>query len=530
MQEIRARKQQMQTAALQQQQVQMEIDRTKAVNQAYQDAFSPQPDGTVQLDTNKLTGALAKNGHGEAIPGIMEGYTKYQQSLANLKETNGKVAAAEADAAGNLAATVQAAKNDPALFHSLLTDAINRKIIDQSHFAPLDQQLQQAMQADPTGEQARALVGQFTTQMIAGSPKQQELANARTTAQARKQEADTQTNRLTLETPKIQAETTAAQQKASGTEPIQPAQQAQIDISKAAKAETERHNAVEEKQGAGRLAVAQQELGLKKEQFGFDTNGGVSSTAKAIVSGELDPQTVRSMLRRNPGLIEQAKRLDPNWDEATIDSRYQTLHEFTNTSTGKAGGQVIALNTLVHHADLYQRTAEALKNGNFRPGNAAYNEVSTLFGGPAPTNANLVARFLAGETAKVATGGVPGEGEVNGILANLGNNASPDQLANAGRTLLQIAAGRATPLMERVHQNKLEKQIQVIGPDAREILQRHGFDPETMKPVQQGGGGGTPAIPASIPGAARSTVHYSPSTKMFYYTTDGGKTWQTAKP
>jgi hypothetical protein len=530
MQEIRARKQQMQTAALQQQQVQMEIDRTKAVNQAYQDAFSPQPDGTVQLDTNKLTTALAKNGHGEAIPGIMEGYTKYQQSLANLRETNGKVAAAEADAAGNLAATVQAAKNDPALFHSLLTDAINRKIIDQTHFAPLDQQLQQAMQADPTGEQARALVGQFTTQMIAGSPKQQELANARTTAQARKQEADTSDKRLTLETPKIQAETTAAQQKASGTEPIQPADQAKIDLEKTGQANTEAYRAKELAQGAGRLSVEQEKLKLQKEQFGFDTNGGVSSTAKAIVNGDLDPQTVRSMLRRNPGLVEQAKRLDPTWDEANIDSRYETLKEFTNTSVGKAGGQSIALNTLIHHADLYQRVGEALKNGSFRPGNALYNEVSTLFGGPAPTNTALVARFLAGETGKVATGGVPAEGEINGILQKLSTDNSPDQLVNAGKTILQIAAGRATPLMERVHQNKLDNQIHVIGPDAKEILQRRGFDPETMKPVQQGGGGGTPAIPASIPGAARSTVHYSPSTKMFYYTTDGGKTWQTAKP
>src|SRR5262249_55628077 len=137
----------------------------------------------------------------------------------------------------------------------------------------------------------------------------------------------------------------------------------------------------------------------------------------------------------------QAKRLDPNWDEATLDNRYQTLREFTSTGMSHAGGQALALNTLIHHADLYMQAAEALKNGTFRPGNAVYNAVATTFGAAPPTNAALVARFFASETGKVATGGVLAEGEINGILKNLGTDASPAAIAGAGKTLLQIAAG-----------------------------------------------------------------------------------------
>jgi len=40
----------------------------------------------------------------------------------------------------------------------------------------------------------------------------------------------------------------------------------------------------------------------------------------------------------------------------------------------------------------------------------------------------------------------------------------------------------------------------------------------------------TPAIPASISTQYRGMAHYSPSQKKFYYSADGGKTWQTAPP
>ncbi len=135
------------------------------------------------------------------------------------------------------------------------------------------------------------------------------------------------------------------------------------------------------------------------------------------------------------------------------------------------------------------------------PGKKIYNEVSALFGAPAPQNAALVARFLAGETGKVATGGVPAEGEIKGILGSLGTDASPEQIRGAGRKLLEIAGGRATPLMERIKNAKLENVVQVLGADAKEILKRRGFDPETMKPVAAGSGGG-----------ARATHRFNPAT------------------
>lgn len=244
--------------------------------------------------------------------------------------------------------------------------------------------------------------------------------------------------------------------------------------------ETARHNRSEEATAAGRLKIEQQ-------RFGYDSSG-VSPAAQMAADGRMDPVTLRSQLRSNPGLMGQILRVDPKFDEGNIDNRYNTLKEFTSTSNTKAGGQALALNTLIHHADLYMQTAEALKNGTFVPGNKIYNAVVSAFGSAPPQNAALVARFFAGETGKVATGGVPAEGEINGILKNLGTSASPEQIAGAGKTLLQIAAGRATPLMERAKQAKIDNVVQVLGTDAKEILARRGFNAD-MKP-----GGGTGKI------------------------------------
>jgi hypothetical protein len=224
-----------------------------------------------------------------------------------------------------------------------------------------------------------------------------------------------------------------------------------------------------------------------------------------------------SFTRGGPGsaIMRKVLLINPDYNANMWQAQRDTVNEFSNTSVGKAGGQALALNTLVHHADLWLQAAEALKNGNFRPGNAAYNAVASTFGSAPPTEANLVARFLAGETGKVASGGVPAEGEINGILKNLGNDAGPDQIAAAGKSLLQVAGGRMVPLKERAKAMHVDGIVQVLGPDAEAILRRRGFDPETMKPAAPGaatGAAGIPTLPAKLSKADEGKVFLSPKT------------------
>ena len=210
--------------------------------------------------------------------------------------------------------------------------------------------------------------------------------------------------------------------------------------------------------------------------------------------GDLDMPSASARTGNAQALRQAVLQYDPEYTQLLAQQRKEGLKEFMNTSSSKAGGQLISLNTLVHHADLYLDTAAALQNGTFRPGNAVYQAVQDLTGKAQPTNAALVAQFLAGETGKVATGGTPTEGEVNKVLAKLGTSSSPDQIAGAGQTLLQIASGRMIPLKEMRDKAGLQKFVDILGPDARNILIKRGYDPETMQKAT----GQTPRAPIVV--------------------------------
>jgi hypothetical protein len=175
--------QSLQAGAVDLQARQLQLDQTRAINQAYRDAFTPDQNGNLTLDQGKLTQALATSGHGAAIPGILKANMEYQQAAAALAKTNGEVAAQRNDFAGSIAAAIQAANNEPHYAVALLTDAFGRKAIDPQVAMPNIQKIQQALQADPSGATARAFVAQATATMLAQSPKQRELATSAMTAQ-----------------------------------------------------------------------------------------------------------------------------------------------------------------------------------------------------------------------------------------------------------------------------------------------------------------------------------------------------------
>lgn len=259
-----------------------------------------------------------------------------------------------------------------------------------------------------------------------------------------------------------------------------------------------------DKQDPGLLAAI---LGLKGAQqtvaqaqvASILTPEQIQSNARDLLNGDLAPDQIKELrpggrINQGPQIIEAARAMAKEdgrpfslFDlEQQAAQRENTLKEFTNTTIGHAGGQKLALNTLIHHADLYLEAAQALKNGNFRPGNALYNKIATMFGSAPPTNAALLAQFFASETGKVATGGVPAEGEIKSILSKMGTDGSPDAMEGAGRTLIGIAAGRMIPLKDLRDKAKLQKYVDILGPDAREVLQRRGYNPESMKPWKVG--------------------------------------------
>ena len=100
---------------MQQQQIQenqLKLDQTKALNDAYRSALVVNPDGSNDIDTGRLTQSLAASGvGGSQIPGVMKAVTDYKKGIADLQDTQAKVATAHADNGGAIGAAVKAANS-----------------------------------------------------------------------------------------------------------------------------------------------------------------------------------------------------------------------------------------------------------------------------------------------------------------------------------------------------------------------------------------------------------------------------------
>jgi hypothetical protein len=212
------------------------------------------------------------------------------------------------------------------------------------------------------------------------------------------------------------------------------------------------------------------------------TAANANPTAVALAGGKLDPVTARAMLRKNPGLINQAIAVDPAFDESKLESRFAFNKRLTDYSPTEIGGQALALNKLVHHAGLLYDTIDALNNGTLVPGNAIYNKIATTFGSAPTGNFNIVRDFVSHESAKLAQGGAPNESDIKENAKNMNSAGSPDQLKQGLDKILQIGGGGMQAINEQGRTYGMGQNFTVLGKEGAAIMQQHGIDPATLKP------------------------------------------------
>jgi hypothetical protein len=144
------------------QQAQYQWNATQAINRAFQNSYSA--DGT--LDENALMRNVGQAGYGAMAPAMMEQYAKFQQSVANLKETTAKIKQQEIDTAGQLA--YAASKLPPEAQTGVLLHGLqNVQQLYPQETTPIINQLQQ----DPS--QGPAII----QNLIASSPAAQKQRN-----------------------------------------------------------------------------------------------------------------------------------------------------------------------------------------------------------------------------------------------------------------------------------------------------------------------------------------------------------------
>lgn len=264
---LRGQQQQQQMGALELQ----EKTRQMAAESALNNAMSQALDSSGNIDEAKLQKGLIGTPAASKWPDI-------QQHLSTMREAKQKMATAEADHVGALAAAADAAGDDPNDKAGVLLAGIAGGIRDGS--IPKDHGLAIIQQmTGPDGNPDPAAVKRVLATMKAASQKQTELGSARMTAEARAAAAKTGADKLALETPGIQAKTAIEQQVAAGTQGgITPEQKAVLARQTAANAETARHNRADEGLSGSRL-----ELEKEKAKTGEDV--GIQSDVRTTATG-----------------------------------------------------------------------------------------------------------------------------------------------------------------------------------------------------------------------------------------------------
>jgi hypothetical protein len=551
--------QQQQLGGLELQQKQLELDRTKSINDAYRSSLIPGADGTVDVDAGKLSQALATAGHGSAIPSILEGITKMQKSRADLTETLGKVAAAQQDFAGSIGSAVQAAKNDPNLFLVLADHAAKTKSVDAQLVNSFTGPVRQALEQDPTGETARPIVAQIAAHLVASSPGQQKLITEGKTADARMMTAKTGEQRLTAEMPGIKSnnlikglEATAqtvpnnqadwdtwrgsldpgiaakvspmfspAEADRVRSMAISPYQAKELEGQAAGRTETGRHNKVEEGQGAARVGIARQEQVLRQKNFdatygalvGPDGKPLEPEAAKAVAMTDPLAVAIANYQKapppagsRGPGasIMRKVLTINPDFDEKTWQQQRDLTKEFT---TGGVSKQLDKMNTALGHLGVLDQAAEALNNSNLPLLNSLANKIGAATGSDKATVFKTIVHRLGPEIEGAYVGGAGTGGERGKTEADFDPSLGYKQIKSNIAVSANLFRSKIGTEEYRWKQAFKDKPMPFgLTPEAEHTMQRvTGSDSNGAKTAAAAGG--APALPATLGGGDLGKVY-----------------------
>ena len=158
------------------------LTQTQAMNDAFKNALTPDPatPGKMVFNRDQITQNLAQNGQGSLIPGVTQKFNELDKTAADLQDAKDKHASAQQDYFGSLAAEIKGANYNPQVVGTALAHAA------ANGYGPQAIQIQQQIAQNPDA------LKQWVDQAIAGSPKQQELANQALASQARMKAAGKQ--------------------------------------------------------------------------------------------------------------------------------------------------------------------------------------------------------------------------------------------------------------------------------------------------------------------------------------------------
>lgn len=374
-------------------------------------------DGVFTPDRGWLTQQMASAGLGSHIPSMIESLTKADAATAALQKTKGEIAVQTRDALGSLGATIDTAMKagvDPSVaFHQAVLHGVLNDVITPQQVQPyLD-----AVEKDPTK------IAEIVKGLRSGSPKQTELDTNAMTAASRAAQAQTGADRLTLETPKIKAETAKAVAEVEGTLPMTAAQKASNDIAL-------QRLGVEK----GRLAVEQQNANSAPTL----TPEATDMTAKQFaMTGQLPPMGIgKAGASVRATIINRAADMYKNLDLPSQVAAYKA-NQASLTNVAKTLDTLSAFeSTAGKNLDMFQTAMEKVPD----TGSPLLNSPLRSLSQAALGDPDVAAAHAAGMVALREIARVTNDPKLSGSLTDSARNEVANLINDKSATLAQVAS------------------------------------------------------------------------------------------
>lgn len=497
---------QSQTSALDLQQKQTELEQHQQVIQAFHDSGG---------DVDKAVQQLYSQGNPQAVI-LQKNRAEAQKITDDHTKAVREEAIYKADQAGRLVNSVLTASDDlkPVVYQHAkneaerngyvkpgqLPDVYSPQILPQLQmFAGQAQSIKdQAQTSEAAAKQKQA--EQQTSFEAAMQPGKQDLQTLQVTGEKWKLAQPLLQNAIKNGTYQAAYDSLSPDLKKLAPDPA--TKPAITDLLTSEQQTTAAAKQQELKQGAQRLGIEGARLGVERMNAGLDLKTGqpvqytdaqgntmnVSPVARSMAAYKLAPIQARSMATaQGRNLMNQVLAVNPGFDIGRYEERYKTMKDLA--PSGPLGQQAQALNTLIEHSNDMLDAADALKNGSFTPGNAAYNKIATWFGRPEANNFKQLRQYVVGETVKLIRGGGGSEEDVKAARDTLNEANSPEELSGAIRTNFGVAGGKAKVLNELVRDATGDQTFNIVRPEQAQIMQQRGYDPNTLKPMAVAGRG-----------------------------------------
>jgi hypothetical protein len=201
-------------------------------------------------------------------------------------------------------------------------------------------------------------------------------------------------------------------------------------------------------------------------------NGGIPASS---VLNRLPPAKKSQFL----SMLAQA---DPDFNTADVDARNNIRKGFTKDGQTSLRTMGTAIGSTFAHGNELLDSFKENGNGNVPWINSLRNEYSNVTGGSGPVGIKSAVQIFATETLKALKGGTPTQGEVDAMIGNLPDNASPEQARKVVDKISKMAVERGQQLdsvNERTMGSKYwdNGKYSVFTPEAAQAIKQYQGNP-----------------------------------------------------